>query len=137
MNIKRPKLSEFHHGRSLFYVWVTLNKDRNAFSAKLGTGICQGRPWDAHLYKNTVSLFVDTLDYFPGGCTTFTSVKRTYKNKHSLFTGNVVWNGGYNLHHFFTKHKHAQRYIDRINSGCLSAAERRHLAESIWLSRYY
>lgn len=132
MKVKRPKLSEFHHGRQLFYVWVHPNKERTALEARLEEGTCMGRPWDARIYHNKISWFVHTLDV-----SNIWGEPTTYKNRHSLTTGNVDWNNGYNLHHFFTKRKHAQRYIDRINSGCLSAAERKHFAESLRLGRYY
>lgn len=130
MRAIRPKLSQLHQGRSLFFVSVSPSRDRPALEATMRAAVCMGRPYNARIYSDEVSLFIHTEyegSFFPG----------KVKAKRSLNDCAVVWHGGRNLHRMFVKEKQARKYMDRINAGCLSAAERSHLADSLRWGRHY
>uniref|UniRef100_A0AB39CD58 Uncharacterized protein n=1 Tax=Pseudomonas phage RVTF4 TaxID=3236931 RepID=A0AB39CD58_9VIRU len=131
MNIRRPKLKEFHHGKPIFQVWVGPDRGRTKLEARMQESLCLGRPYDAKIFRNEVSLFIEVRRQ-----STFFD-NSYYDCKTSLGDSAVVWHGGRNLHRMFTKRKHAERYMNRINSGCLSAAERNHLAYSLKFGLHY
>jgi len=131
MKAIRPKLSEFHHGRSIFLVGVGPDRGRTRLEARLQRATCLSRPYDAKIYRDEVALFIHVAvesTLIPG---------TTYPCKRSLGDHAAVWHGGRNLHRMFTKEKQALKYMNRINSGCLSATERKHLAVSLREGRHY
>lgn len=131
MKAKRPKLSEFHHGRQLFHVSVGPNREGTALETHLREGMCISRPYNARLYRDEVSLFIRAID-----TDNISKWRTTHDWGYSLKDSNVIWNNR-NLHRMFTKRKHAERYITRINAGCLNTAERKHFAISLDLGRAY
>lgn len=130
MATHKARVKDFFFGRTFYAVMVLRRNDR--LEAKITKTKALGRPYAKRLFRDPIdiSLFVKT-EY---RSVHFDDIITT---THSLDDRAVVWHGGRNLHRDFIQLKHAQAYVDRINSGCLTYAERRHLAESIRCERHY
>lgn len=138
MKTPKAKLSEIHHGKRLYFVDVYV--DRGAGGAPCFEALhshynytAMGRPYSVRLgLKDDQPVkFVDVQ------ADTKSSSFPTITTSRSMGDCAVEWHNGRNLHRCFTKRKHADRYVNRINSGCLTHAEREHLNLSVLFGRMY
>lgn len=119
MAISRATYKDLFAGRQLFEVGVYVKDGK--LEAHLIEHTCASRPkiagW-SNLEQRAV-MYVDTsrISYY---------TDRKIKDKCFLHDLNVTQNG-YNLHQLFVKRKHAVKHMNRINAGCLTFAERKHL----------
>jgi hypothetical protein len=140
--MKNVKVKDFRQGKTLYYVMAfpLESKGGNArveqytiqsrayLKPLSGEGIMRTILADALWYKTT-----EWRNHWATGNPTL------YHNKHSCRdSGVAVGKQHYNFHRVFKTRNQAQRYADRMNSGCLTHEERQNATrlnfrrESMW-----
>jgi|SRR5579872_2001528 len=130
--MKTVKIKDFRQGKTFYSVMAFPLDDRMRGNAEVQVynieSIAHKHP--SRGPSDTISSFLrDTLwfntsewrkDYF-------TKVPTLRKSYHSITDSGVgVGKTNYNFHRVFNTRKQAQRYADRMNSGCLTHEERIH-----------
>ena len=115
------KVKDIHPGRVLYQVFC----NSETASDIITTLIITGKPKLSGIVTN--SYFFDCKEY---------NTRNNYssiwlKHNYSITDRNVGVHDSdsYNLHHLFTSKKAAQKFIDRVNKGCLSFHEQKLLTQ--------
>ena len=105
----RVKLKDVKQGKTFWHVRVLYDAE-GKLCARANRVFIKGRPFNS---KHARSYFVKYEESYSG---------EVWTSERSLLDDNVIPNT-YNMHALFTTKKSADRYIQRLANGCLSASE--------------
>lgn len=124
--MKNVKIKDFRQGKTLYYVMAFPLRERMGGHATVQVynieSIAYKKPGRCSFYKT--SLWFDTIEWSNNYFTKVPELRKSYQSITDCGVG--VGKTNYNFHRVFNTRKQAQRYADRMNSGCLTHEERKH-----------
>lgn len=121
--MKNVKLKDFRQGKTLYYVMAFPLDDRMGGHAKVDVYNIQSIAFKLSGDMHSLGRWYNTTEWRDHWAT---GKPTLYHNKHSCRdSGVAVGKRHYNFHRVFKTQNQAQRYADRMNSGCLTAEERK------------
>lgn len=122
--MKNVKVKDFRQGKTFYYVMAFPLDKQMGGHAKVDVYDIQSIAYKLPGDRNSLGLWYKTNEWREDW---FTKQPKLRSDKHSLRdSGVAAGKTNYNFHRIFKTRNQAQRYADRMNSGCLTAEERKH-----------